>query len=88
MPSLDRLVAGLRCREVLASLSDFLDGTLLPGRVAAIRAHLAGCRECDRFGRDVAAVLEGLRAAAEPPALAPDVEARLRARLGAERGAA
>lgn len=84
MPTLDRLVAGLRCREVLADLSDFLDGLLVDARFAAIRSHLAGCRECDRFGQDVADVLASVRAVAEPPALPPDVEHRLRARLDAE----
>ncbi len=31
---LDTVVAGVRCREVLAALSDFLDGDLVP--VAAV----------------------------------------------------
>ena len=85
MSTPDRMVAGLRCREVLAELSDLLDGLLPPPRVAAIRAHLAGCRACDRFGRDVAGVLAAVRAGlAEPPALDPAVERRLRARLAAE----
>ncbi len=61
MPDLDHLVAGVRCREVLADLSDFLDGVLSEARVATIRAHLEGCSVCARFGADVGSVLTALR---------------------------
>ncbi len=88
MPDLDRMVAGLRCREVLADLSDFLDGLLSEARVSAIRAHLAECTTCARFGADVAAVLSALREghAEVTPALPDDAIAALRRRvLGAIR---
>lgn len=61
MPDLDRLVAGLRCRDVLADLSEFLDGTLDTERVAAIQAHLAGCDTCARFGGNVGEIVAALR---------------------------
>ncbi len=62
MPDLDRLVAGLRCRDVLSDLSEFLDGTLAPARVADIQAHLAECDTCARFGGRIGAMVEALRA--------------------------
>ena len=60
MPDLDRLVAGLRCRDVLADLSEFLDGNLAPERVTAIQAHLAGCDTCARFGGSVGEIVAAL----------------------------
>jgi anti-sigma factor RsiW len=63
---LDTIVAGVRCREVLAELSDYLDGALSPARVQALQAHLGGCDRCARFGGHVATVLEQLRMAPEP----------------------
>jgi predicted anti-sigma-YlaC factor YlaD len=55
-------LGGLRCTEVLAHLSELLDGTLAAPLVVRVREHLAGCRDCERFGGAVAAVLAGLRA--------------------------
>lgn len=83
MSALDRRVGGVTCREVLADLSAFVDGELAEDRVAVVRAHLAGCDNCERFGGEFAAVVRGLRALlAQAPPLAPAVAARLRERLG------
>ena len=57
------VVAGIRCREVLADLSEYLDGTLPAARVHELRAHLQGCDNCSRFGGAVAGVLGRLRQA-------------------------
>ncbi len=83
MPDLDRVIAGLRCRDVLADLSDFLDGLLSDARVNAVKAHLAECETCARFGADVATVLTALREghAATTPPLGDDALAQLRARV-------
>ena len=62
MPSLDRTVAGLTCRDVLADLSDYLDGELPPERVARLEAHLAGCDSCTRFGGAVGELVARVRA--------------------------
>lgn len=86
MPGLDRLVAGITCREVLTDLSDFLDGELPAPRVEQIRAHLAECQECERFGGSVGALVTAVRhQLAEPAALDPAIEQRLRERLRAAR---
>lgn len=83
-PRFERTVAGVRCGEVLAELSDFLDGALPPARVAALQAHVAECHACARYGADVADALARLRAGlAEPPALAGAVAERLRVQLRA-----
>ena len=81
----DRNVAGIRCREVLASLSDYLDGSLDEERVRQIRQHLEGCDWCERFGgqfaRAIAALRRSLRTAGP---LSESVRQRLRRRLADE----
>ncbi len=85
MPELDRIVAGLRCREVLADLSDFLDEELPVGRTEQIRAHLRGCDWCERFGGEFAGMVARFRRAlAQADALEPGVERRLHERLRRE----
>lgn len=83
MPDLDRVVAGLRCRDVLASLSEFLDGTLASDRVAAIQAHLEGCSTCAQFGTEMSHLLSSLRAGrtSVSPSLGTEALARLRNRI-------
>lgn len=86
MPDLDRLVAGLRCREVLADLSLYLDGELPSERVTRIEDHVRGCDWCERFGGEFSEVIKQFRRElleAEP--LDENVAARLRRRLRAER---
>ncbi|MBL0170047.1 MAG: zf-HC2 domain-containing protein [Gemmatimonadaceae bacterium] len=79
---LDTVIAGVRCRDVLADLSEFLDGQLSSERVATLRAHLAACDRCARFGGDVSAALGALRANLRvPPPLAPEQTAQLRTSL-------
>jgi anti-sigma factor RsiW len=82
MPEPDRLVAGLRCREVLEVLSDYLDGDLTDEQVARVQAHLAGCDWCERFGGRFSAVVRAFRAGlGMAPPLESAVAARLRAGL-------
>ena len=64
---LDTVVAGLRCREVLNDLSDFLDGALTDTRVQAIQQHLSGCDRCARFGGEVSRTITALRAVMTTP---------------------
>jgi anti-sigma factor RsiW len=87
MDSLDRKVGGISCREVLAGLSDFVDGALAPEVVEALRVHLAGCRNCESFGGVFSAAIAEIRGGL---VAAPDEEdavfARLRDRLDEELG--
>jgi anti-sigma factor (TIGR02949 family) len=56
-----REVGGLRCDEVLARLSAYVDGELDGPDRAQVRTHLAGCPECARFGAGFEGVLVALR---------------------------
>lgn len=78
--ALDTIVAGVRCREVLADLSEYLDGALPPSRVVELQAHLAGCDNCARFGGHVADTLAALRQGETP--LARDLTTQVLARIG------
>lgn len=57
----DRVVAGLRCTEVLEKLSDYIDGALDAPTRSAVEAHVAGCTVCESFGGSVAASVRALR---------------------------
>lgn len=78
-------LGGLSCVEVLGHLSEFLDGTLAAPMVVRVREHVAGCRDCERFGGAFAAVLAGLRERlrAETGDGAVDVDPAVAARLDA-----
>lgn len=83
----DREVAGIRCMEVLALLSDYLDDELESAQRETVDAHLAGCDWCARFGGEVGATVQRLRAAlgTAEPTPAP-VRTRLSERLAHELG--
>lgn len=57
----ERTVGGLRCSEVLAGLSDFLDGELEKSEVEKVEEHLLGCPNCERFGDNFGAMVVSLR---------------------------
>lgn len=57
----ERLVAGLRCGDVLAQLSALIDGELEPSEKKKIEQHVAGCDLCERFGGEFAAAIAALR---------------------------
>ena len=82
MSELDREIAGIRCRDVLERLSDYLDGDLGEKEARVIDAHLLACDHCERFGgrfgEAVAALRRELQRASD---LDADVARRLRARL-------
>lgn len=81
MNPLDRVVAGLSCRQVLDQLSDFLDHDLPVDRAGRIREHLQDCHTCEQFGGRIARLVAALRL--QPPSGPPhDVVERLQQRLG------
>jgi anti-sigma factor (TIGR02949 family) len=67
----EKVIGGLSCSEVLARLSDYVDGELSDGDRARVEAHLRGCDGCARFGGEFRATVQALRthlgAAAEVP---------------------
>ncbi len=78
----DREVGGIRCTEVLAHLSDYLDGEASPELRERIEAHLRGCDWCERFGGAFASVIRSLRAElTEPQPLPGEQRERLRRTL-------
>jgi anti-sigma factor RsiW len=70
----NRRIGGVDCFEVLAVLSDYVDGELEAGLRAQVEAHLAGCDACTKFGGEFGAVVQALRerlqSSDEPPAAA------------------
>lgn len=72
----ERLVAGLRCSEVIARLSDYVDGELSAEDLARVRAHVAECDVCERFGGKFASVVRALKSVAAPE-LDPAIAERL-----------
>lgn len=78
---LDTMVAGVRCRDVLADLSEYLDGALDAPRVAQLQGHVAECSHCARFGGHIARTLTALRRAmpAETRDQGPAILARIAA---------
>lgn len=80
----ERIVAGLHCGEVLADLTEYLDGRLHPDRMHRIQEHVRGCEICESFGSEIAVVVEALREGLREPRGDEGVAARLLERLGAE----
>jgi hypothetical protein len=74
-----RDVAGVWCGEVLALLPQVEDGTLGSADLARVRAHVAGCDWCERFGGAYGAVVGALRRleSGAPDGLAERLSARL-----------
>jgi hypothetical protein len=72
----ERVVAGLHCGEVLADLTEQLDGRSSRDRAERIDEHLAGCLGCRRFDGEITAAVRALRQSPDEP-LPPEVEERL-----------
>jgi anti-sigma factor RsiW len=77
----ERTVAGLRCSEVLARLSDYIDGELDAAEVKDVEKHLLGCPNCERFGKNFGSMVVSLRSAPKP---AHPVDSELVTRLLAQ----
>ena len=80
----ERDIAGLKCSEVLSSLSDYLDGECDSALRARIDEHLRGCDRCARFGGEMQSMVRALRAhlGVEDPGTTDDERiARITARL-------
>lgn len=70
-------VGGLLCSEVLAVLSDYIDGQLDEGTRAQLEAHVAVCAVCERFGGSVGASVAALRRQKGASSDAPAMDAAL-----------
>jgi anti-sigma factor RsiW len=84
--AIEREVAGLRCGEVLADLSEYLDGDLPSERRAQLEAHLRGCDVCERFGGSFSSAIQALRRGERSdPAESSAIFERLRQRLESDK---
>jgi RNA polymerase sigma-70 factor (ECF subfamily) len=72
----EAVVAGLHCGEVLADLTEHLDGRLSRDRAERLDEHLAGCAGCRGFADALTAAVRAVRQLPDEP-LAPEVEERL-----------
>jgi len=77
----NRNVGGLFCFDVLAQLSDYVDGDLSAADRAKIEAHLAGCDACTKFGGEFGAVVKALREKVLVPEPSEEARVRLRSKL-------
>jgi anti-sigma factor RsiW len=85
-PRDEKVIAGLSCGEVLALLSDYLDGDLDAAAGRQVEDHLRGCEGCARFGGEFKGTVQALRAhLARAPAVPAGVLDRLRLALDQER---
>ena len=74
----EREFAGLYCSQVLALLSQYLDGELEPEMSGRVEDHVKGCDLCRQFGAEFTAVLDSLRSKlAEPEPLEGPLADRL-----------
>lgn len=74
----EREVGGMKCSEVLAMLSAYVEGELSLEGVMAVQEHVKHCEACMHFGGRYSKVVNCMRqklAAAEP--LDADIASRL-----------
>jgi len=78
-------VFGVRCRDVVGWLTDYLEGALDPATTAALDRHFAACDGCatalDQFRRTIA--VTGALSSDEVMSLPPGVQRDLRAAFDA-----
>jgi len=85
-PRDEKVIAGLSCGEVLALLSDYLDGDLAAAARQQVEDHLRGCEGCARFGGEFRVTVRALRTHLQRPSpVPPAVLDRLRVALDEER---
>ena len=79
---------GLACRELMARLTEYLEGAMSPADVARVDAHLRGCDGCveavDQFRRTIA--VAGSLQEADLEVLDPALRDELLAAFRAEHG--
>ncbi|MEX2468101.1 MAG: zf-HC2 domain-containing protein [Gemmatimonadota bacterium] len=79
---MDREIAGMRCRDVLARLTDYVDDDLELETAERMRAHVSACDVCEQFGGVFAELVVRLKGTLpEAAPLPPAVRARLVAQL-------
>jgi anti-sigma factor (TIGR02949 family) len=69
------------CRELLASLSEYVDGSLDESLCEVIEQHMSECERCQIVVDTLRKTVELYRATASAPPMPDDVRARLFVRL-------
>ena len=69
--------SNISCEQMLALLSDYLDGELAPDDQARVEVHLKGCNNCSRFGGELSNLLTQLRDQVRGAPLPPGLHERL-----------
>jgi anti-sigma factor (TIGR02949 family) len=69
------------CKELLGSLSSYIDGDLNPELCAELEKHLAGCTDCQVVLNTTRRTIDLVHAPAEKTDLPEDVRERLFKRL-------
>ena len=76
---------GRSCRDLVATISDYVAGDLTPARCRRLEAHLSDCPCCDRFAESLRKAIAVCRASGEvrlPAAVQRRARARIRELLG------
>lgn len=81
MPDIDRVIAGLRCRDLLSLLTDYVDEALGAEQLGRVDAHLRGCVHCAKFGGEYGALVGVLQNRLDAPTVTSDVRDRLANRM-------
>ncbi len=69
------------CRELLASLSDYVDGDLDPALCAELERHMATCADCRVVVNTLRKTIELYRKTRPAPEIPAEVRERLYVRL-------
>ena len=69
------------CKELLGSLSSYIDGDLSPELCQELEKHLAGCTDCQVVLNTTKRTIDLVHAPLEKPDLPEDVRERLFKRL-------
>jgi anti-sigma factor RsiW len=77
----------MQCDEARSMISPFVDGELSDGQRQIVAEHVSGCMHCGAMAADFRALRPALAEVAYQRA-APDLEARIRARLSEEASSA
>ncbi len=72
----ERIVAGIACSQVLAQLSDYLDGDLAQAERARLESHVLQCEHCARFGGIFTDLIRSLRTQRTTPSPTPSPRVR------------
>jgi anti-sigma factor RsiW len=73
-----------RCRELLGSLSNYIDGEASQALCAEIERHLADCEDCQVVVNTLRKTIELYRERASGEGMPPEVRRRLVRSLGLE----